>query len=60
VGAIEAGIQTNTSDPAKHESCVLPCSEASARKAPAWEEEVSRPFAGSLDVGVDRLACLLG
>jgi hypothetical protein len=60
MGAIERGIQTNACDPPGHEPYVLPRSETSAGKAPALEEEVSRPFAGSLDVGVDRLACLLG
>ena len=59
VGAIEAGIQANSSDPAEDEPGVLPRREWPPWEAPAREKIVAGPICRRTHVGVDGFPRLL-
>jgi hypothetical protein len=59
VCAVEAGVQADAADPARHEARVLAGRDAPAGAAAPREEEFAWPLARELQVGINCLASLL-
>jgi hypothetical protein len=55
VSAVEAGVQADAANRPRHETSILARRHASASAAAAQEEQLARPLAREVQVGIDRL-----
>src|SRR3954469_1651710 len=59
VGPEQPGVQPDAADPLGDEAGILASCHAARRSTVAGEQELSRPLASSLQIIIDRLACLI-